>query len=179
LEEAEGLLRLKESHGYDDSELAEVVGKNRATVNETLRLNDLPEPIKQDARGREIPRLLLVQVVRVDDEQERQSFWEAIKRGEISTVRQAKERRKAPKGEPGEAKPRPNPVLFAGQTFVERLEKVPDEDLLADQALYSALTQLGQQIAKRLSALRKAAQRPTAPTVAEPTPEGGSTQPSA
>src|SRR3954453_6776447 len=113
LEEAEGLLRLKQSHNYDDGELAEVVGKNRATVNETLRLNDLPEPIKEEARSREIPRIMLLQVARIETDDDRARFWTEIKEGRITAVRQAKERRKAPKGQGGQ-QPRPNPLLSAG-----------------------------------------------------------------
>jgi ParB family transcriptional regulator, chromosome partitioning protein len=175
LEEAEGLLRLKQSHNYDDGELAEIVGKNRATVNETLRLNDLPEPIKEEARSREIPRIMLLQVARIEKDEERQRFWTDIKEGHITTVRQAKERRKAPKSD-GKAAEKVHPLVAAGRNFVTRLEQTNDEDLAANQAVYDQLVQLERQISKHIKALRKAVTGAGKPAAAGGEDETVSTQ---
>jgi ParB family chromosome partitioning protein len=47
VEEAEGYLRLMGEFGYTQEELSSIIGKSRSHVANILRLNTLPEPIKQ------------------------------------------------------------------------------------------------------------------------------------
>ena len=47
IEEAEGLQKLLDEYNYSQAELATVVGKSRSHVTNLLRLNQLPEEIKQ------------------------------------------------------------------------------------------------------------------------------------
>ncbi len=47
IEEAEGYKKLIDDYGYSNSELAEAVGKSRSHVANLLRLNNLPESIKE------------------------------------------------------------------------------------------------------------------------------------
>ena len=50
LEEAEGLWRLGEQFGLNQTELAKAIGKSRSHVANTLRLMGLPEPVQQMVR---------------------------------------------------------------------------------------------------------------------------------
>ena len=50
LEEAEGLWRLGEQFGLNQTELAKAIGKSRSHVANTLRLMGLPEPVQQMLR---------------------------------------------------------------------------------------------------------------------------------
>jgi ParB family transcriptional regulator, chromosome partitioning protein len=92
MDQAEGLASLMERHEYKQEELARVVGKPRSTVTELLSLNTLPEDIKQECRTFDVPKSYLVQIVRSKPE-ERHQFWEAYKKGEVKTVREAKKRK--------------------------------------------------------------------------------------
>lgn len=47
IEEAEGYLRLMGEFGYTQEELAGIIGKSRSHIANILRMNTLPEPIKQ------------------------------------------------------------------------------------------------------------------------------------
>lgn len=47
VEEAEGYLRLMGEFGYTQEELSSIIGKSRSHIANILRLNTLPEPIKQ------------------------------------------------------------------------------------------------------------------------------------
>jgi ParB family chromosome partitioning protein len=51
IEEAQGYRTLKESYGIADREIAAILGKDRSTVTNTLRLLNLPEPVIQLLRG--------------------------------------------------------------------------------------------------------------------------------
>jgi ParB family chromosome partitioning protein len=92
LDQAEGLASLMERHEYKQEELAKVVGKPRSTVTELLSLNTLPDDIKYECRTFDVPKSYLVQIVRSKPE-ERHQFWEAYKKGEVKTVREAKKRK--------------------------------------------------------------------------------------
>lgn len=111
IDQAEALAGMMERHGYKQEELAKIVGKSRPTVTELLSLNSLPEEIKQECRTFDVPKTLLVQIVRVGEPKEQVRFWGEYKKGEVKTVREAK-RRKA--GEPIRAtkEPRKPKKLF-------------------------------------------------------------------
>jgi len=48
IEEAEGLLKLKQARQFTDQALAKIIGKSRQSVNDSLILNELPESIKAE-----------------------------------------------------------------------------------------------------------------------------------
>jgi len=64
-EEAEGLQALAEKFHYTHAEIAQVIGKSRTSVTESVSLNQMPEEIKEMCRLAEINnKSLLLQVVR-------------------------------------------------------------------------------------------------------------------
>jgi len=93
MDQAEGLASMMNKHGYKQEDLAKIVGKSRPTVNELLSLNNLPDDIKTECRTFDIPKSALVQIVRVGDAAEQRRFWDEYKKGEVKTVRQAKQRK--------------------------------------------------------------------------------------
>ena len=92
MDQAEGLESMMKKHGYNQEDLAKVVGKSRPTVTELLSLNTLPEEIKQECRTFDIPKSFLVQIVRSKPE-EQLPLWGQYKKGEVKTVREAKKRK--------------------------------------------------------------------------------------
>ena len=97
LEEAEALAALVDRHGYSHREIADLLGKSRPYVSNTLALTRLPEPVKADLyrEGRTFSREVLMGIARQGDPQAAVTLWNRIKLEAIS-VRQFREERIAP-----------------------------------------------------------------------------------
>jgi len=101
IEESEALLHLKQARGFTDSQLAQVIGKSRQSVNDSLVLNDLPEAIKQECRTSGIgSKHQLLIIARAGSPEKVLTLWEAFRRGEVTTVRAIHQRSKPSKGRP-------------------------------------------------------------------------------
>ena len=77
LEEAEALTVLIERHGYSHRELADLLGKSRPYVSNTLALTRLPESVKADLHqeGCAVSRELLMAVAREEDSEKALDLW--------------------------------------------------------------------------------------------------------
>src|SRR3989454_9486141 len=86
LEEAEGLAQLIERHGYSHREVAELLGKSRPYVSNTLALARLPEAVKADLRrdGPAVSRELLMGVARQEDPDAAPALWRRADAGLLS-----------------------------------------------------------------------------------------------
>jgi ParB family chromosome partitioning protein len=104
LEEAEALLKLKETKGYKLEDLARIIGKSKPTVSESLKLLELPEDIRAEVVAgsdvRTYEKSQLLQVVRAGDPEKVRATWDALKAGEAPTVRALRERAKPATGRP-------------------------------------------------------------------------------
>lgn len=88
LEESEALLKLKTTRQFTDEALAKIIGKSRQSVNDSLILNELPEPIKAKCRTSGTwSKSQLLQVLRAGTHEEILAAWEALESGQVSTVR--------------------------------------------------------------------------------------------
>jgi ParB family transcriptional regulator, chromosome partitioning protein len=84
-EEAEGFLVLQEKFGYTHERIAQVIGKSRTTITETLSINEIPDRIRVMCREAGIStKSVLVQVARAGDEAEMERVVRAYGAGEIS-----------------------------------------------------------------------------------------------
>lgn len=94
LEEAEGLALLIERHGYTHREVADLLGKSRPYVSNTLALNRLPESIKSDlhSEGRAVSRELLMGVARQANAEAALALWKRLKLDLMSVRRFRAER---------------------------------------------------------------------------------------
>jgi ParB family transcriptional regulator, chromosome partitioning protein len=82
LEEARGIAALMQAHGYSQGQAADVLGRSRVRINETLRLLDLPPTLLQEAEtGPPIPRTALLQVARETDPVKQRLLFEHAKAG--------------------------------------------------------------------------------------------------
>jgi ParB family chromosome partitioning protein len=99
IEEAEALLHLKQARRFTDGQLAQVIGKSRQSVNDSLALNELPEGIKEECRTCGIgSKRQLLSIARAGAPEKVQVLWDAFRRGEITTVRAIQQRSKPAKG---------------------------------------------------------------------------------
>src|ERR687895_176555 len=72
IDEAEALAKMMERHGYKQEELARIVGKARNTINAILRLNTLPEEVKQECPTSDtVSKSVLLEIAR-EESRERQ-----------------------------------------------------------------------------------------------------------
>jgi len=85
LEEAEALAMLIERHGYSHREVADLLGKSRPYVSNTLALNKLPEGVKADLHreGRNLSREILMGIARQETPEAAEALW---KRLQLDTV---------------------------------------------------------------------------------------------
>ncbi|MGH9365841.1 MAG: ParB/RepB/Spo0J family partition protein [Thermoanaerobaculia bacterium] len=89
LEEAEALALLIERHGYSHREVADLLGKSRPYVSNTLALNRLPEAVKVDLHreGRSISRELLMGIAREGSTEAAAALWRRIQLATVSVRR--------------------------------------------------------------------------------------------
>ena len=89
LEEAQGLAQLIERHGYSHREIADLLGKSRPYVSNTLALTRLPEEVKADLRrdGPAVSRELLMGVAREEDPDAALALWRRLQLDLLSVRR--------------------------------------------------------------------------------------------
>jgi ParB family chromosome partitioning protein len=84
-EEAEGFFVLQQKFGYTHEKIAQVIGKSRTTITETLSINDIPDRIRAICREAGISsKSTLVQVARAGSEEAMEQFVRAVGSGELS-----------------------------------------------------------------------------------------------
>jgi ParB family transcriptional regulator, chromosome partitioning protein len=85
IEEAEAYARMIEEFDYTQEKLAEVLGKAKSTVSETMSLNKLPDDIKEQVRRAELPRRLLLEVSKQKSREDMQRLLEIIQSGNLKS----------------------------------------------------------------------------------------------
>lgn len=105
LEEAGSYKRLMIEFNLKQEEVAKRIGKSVASINESLRLLDLPDNVKDEFRTSEkVSKSLLLEIVR-QPKARQQEMWQEAKRGEL-TVKKVREQKPTKAMQGGErAKP--------------------------------------------------------------------------
>jgi ParB family chromosome partitioning protein len=65
IEEAFAYKRIMNDFNYTQEHLSKIVGKSQATISETLSLNNLPDEIKEECLSLDIPKNILVDLVKI------------------------------------------------------------------------------------------------------------------
>ncbi len=102
-EEAEGLQSLAEKFQYTHAQIAQVIGKSRTSVTETLALNQIPKEVRDICRHADIAsKSLLLQIVRQPNVEEMKNLAMRIERENLSRndVRKEKQQSSGKKAEP-------------------------------------------------------------------------------
>jgi ParB family chromosome partitioning protein len=85
LEEAEGLGQLIERFGYTHEALAEMLGKSRPYVSNTLALRRLPESIKAECHADpRVSREVLIQIAREESPERQAMLWRLVRLRKLS-----------------------------------------------------------------------------------------------
>lgn len=84
-EEAEGFQSLAEKFKYTHAEIAQVIGKSRTSITESLSLNHIPGDVRELCRQADIRnKSLLLQVVRQPDVEEMKKLVDRITKGNMT-----------------------------------------------------------------------------------------------
>jgi ParB family chromosome partitioning protein len=84
-EEAEGFLLLQQKFEYTHDKIAQVIGKSRTTVTETLLLNEIPDRIRVRCREAGIAnKSVLVQIARASSEEAMDALVNRVAAGELT-----------------------------------------------------------------------------------------------
>jgi ParB family transcriptional regulator, chromosome partitioning protein len=151
LELAESFQRLMEKHAWNQEELAQVMRKNRRTINEVLRLNRLPGEIKEQCRNSTdiVSASVLIQIARIDDIEQQRLFWKQAQEGTLS-LRRARAQRKSDTPKAGTSPLKQ--ILSTGKGLVKKLRDVPRRHI-DDDGLYQ-LVELQKEITDCIEDIR-------------------------
>ncbi|HET7705143.1 MAG TPA: ParB/RepB/Spo0J family partition protein [Thermoanaerobaculia bacterium] len=84
-EEAEGFLLLQQRFNYTHERIAQVIGKSRTTITETLTINEIPDRIRAMCREAGISnKSVLVQIARAGSEEAMEAIVRGYAKGEMS-----------------------------------------------------------------------------------------------
>ena len=152
LEEAEALAALIARHGYSHREVAELLGKSRPYVSNTLALTRLPGVVKTDLQrdGAAISREILMGVARQEDPEAALALWRRLQVGLLSVRRFREEKMGVRPDRPAVAE-----VLAASRRLNRALARLLADDLPAAQAprLARALRRTSRLIKRQLDAI--------------------------
>jgi ParB family chromosome partitioning protein len=99
LEEAEGLGALIDQYGYTHEALAELIGKSRPYVSNTLALRRLPEEIKREYHAQpDVSREILISVARAETPEKQETLWRLAHLRKLSVQRFRSEQAGEPAG---------------------------------------------------------------------------------
>lgn len=105
IDEAKAFRKLKTEYGYNDGDLAKIVGKSRNYVNEILSVAEIPTPWIEKARAAGIEsKNLFIQFAQAIKSGTAEGFLNAYESGAVKTVAAAKQFNKTQKT-PGAPKP--------------------------------------------------------------------------
>ena len=91
MEEAEALQRLIEDLGYTQDELASIFSRSKATISETLSLNRLPRPVRDECRNDPtIPKRELIVIARSKQQRSMVSLFRKYRERQLDRERPIK-----------------------------------------------------------------------------------------
>jgi ParB family chromosome partitioning protein len=144
LEQAEALARLQERHGYNQVQLAKVIGKGRTAINELLQLVTLPEDIRRESLTSDTSKAVLIEIVRVKDPEAQRSLWEKVKKG--GTVRAARATKKTGEIKDAQTFTTTTKALAAAKGLLRRLQELAPGELTANHDQYQELVRVKAEI---------------------------------
>ncbi|WP_448208090.1 ParB/RepB/Spo0J family partition protein [Azospirillum sp. sgz302134] len=154
VEEAEGIQRLIDRHGYSQEQAGALLGRSRTEVNTTLTLLRLDAAIRQACvtSHPDMPKALLLEIARMAPA-EQAPAWEQATAGTL-TVRAARTLRKGKEGEADAPPTERSPARPSPARFIAALPKLQDGLESGLAALEAERRALNGKEAERLKALR-------------------------
>jgi ParB family transcriptional regulator, chromosome partitioning protein len=92
IEEAEALQRLMATRGCQQDKVAEIIGKSKATISESLSLNRLPQTIRDACRlAPTVPKNVLVEIARKKQERSMLTLYNEYREKQAKAAEKEKE----------------------------------------------------------------------------------------
>jgi len=143
-EEAQGFKRLIEEFNLTQEQVAQQVAKSVASVNQTLRILDLPDVIRENFQTSEkISKSVLLEIAKQSSLEQQMTLWKQAKKGEL-TVKLARQQ-KADK-RTGTAPPNSYRIRTTHATVTIHLHSGERGDASVIAALREALRSQTQQV---------------------------------
>ncbi len=120
IEEADAYLRLIEEFNLSQESLAKIVGKDRSTITNTLRLLKLPEEIKKDVASGKISSGHARAILSLDTNNKRYKLYQEIIKRDLS-VRKTEELVKKMRGEKHPPQQEEDPQI---NSIKEKLQRI-------------------------------------------------------
>lgn len=115
MEEAMAIRRLMEEFNLSQRELALRIGKSVSSVNQMLRILDLPESVRAAAQGADAPsKSVLLEIAKESDPDRQRELFERTRSGNL-TVREARQAKP-------QSKPQPVVIALGDATVTLRFE---------------------------------------------------------
>lgn len=138
VEEAEGIQRLIDRHGYNQEQAGALLGRSRTEINTTLSLLRLKPEIRQACvtSHSTLPKALLLELARMSPG-EQTAAWDRARTGELTTREARAERRSTkPAPTPKVEQPKTDPLRVLGQLARMQMDL---NALVADSGALTAL----------------------------------------
>jgi len=103
IEEAEAVGRLIEDQKLSQNDAGKLLGKNRLTINQLLKINSLPLHIREGARTSDVSKSILVELAALADEDLQLRLWKRAKDGNLTVADIRKAKKPEPTSEAAEA----------------------------------------------------------------------------
>lgn len=144
LEEARALALMIERYKYTQEELAKVLGKARATVTNTLKINALPAEVKEECSTSNISKSILLEIASIPNPEEQIALWQQVRWGSVTVkaARKAVKEGTTPRKTPSPAEQ----MLAMGRSFTRKLSQVEPDEILVNNEQYNELLELRKQI---------------------------------
>jgi ParB/RepB/Spo0J family partition protein len=172
LDETAAYQRFIDDFGYTQDEVADKVGRNRTSVSKTLKINQLPQSIK-DEYGRlpadkRVGKSALIEIASAGDEKTQLSLWRRAKSGaDVRAVREERQVRPSKDPTPPKAGVQRRRLIEAvkfaedfHRDFRKRLSKITEAMLMANpeearslSTVYRELLSTTEQLKARLAAV--------------------------
>lgn len=152
VEEAEGMQRLIDRHGYSQEQVGALLSRSRTEVNTTLTLLRLDDGIRRDCvtSHNDLPKALLLEIARMDAADQKRA-WAQAKDGTLT----ARAARAARRGDDAPGKNAASPARSPSPTrFIAGLPKLQTGLDAGLAALETERPALSRKDAERLKALR-------------------------
>jgi ParB family chromosome partitioning protein len=99
VEEADAIAILIEEENLSQGDVAAMLGMGRASINQLLKIRNLPEELKQESIASDTPKSILVELTSIKDEKLIKKLWarskkEALSIADIRRVRDAAKKHK-------------------------------------------------------------------------------------
>ena len=90
---------IEQDPNINQSNVGQIIGKPRQTVNQLLKINSLPRVIRDESASLNVPKTILIELAQLSDLDEQLRLWDQAKDGKlrVADIRKAKPRKTSSK----------------------------------------------------------------------------------